>query len=448
MIITKMAIPRRTILRGLGAALALPLLDGMVPALSALTRTAAKPIRRLAITYSGNGVAPGFFEPAVEGAAYELTPILQPLAPFRDRALVLTGIDNPIAEALEGEPRGGHGRIPAAFMSGVHCKPTVGGDFRAGTSIDQIAASHFGRETQLASLELTTESPEFGGTCDTGFACVYTNTLSWKGPTTPLPMQNNPRVVFERMFGDSGSTDPAVRLARLRSRASILDSVLEKTSALNARLGADDRVKLDDYLQSVREVERQIQKAEEQSGESLPVVEQPAGVPDVFEAHAKVLFDLQVLAFQADLTRVTTFMLARELSGRAFPLIGVSEGFHALSHHSGNNEKIADLAKVNTHLMSLFVYFLDRLQSTTDGEGTLLDHSIVLYGSGLGNANLHEPKRLPLIVAGGGDGQIKGGRHIRYPNGTILSNLHVNLLQKMGVPVQAVGDSTGPLSGI
>jgi hypothetical protein len=448
MVITKQAIPRRTILRGFGAALALPLLDGMVPALSALAKTAAKPIRRLAITYSGNGIAPGFFEPATEGAAYELTPILQPLAPFRDRALVLTGIDNPIAEALEGEPRGGHGRIPAAFMSGVHCKPTVGGDFRAGTSIDQIAASHFGHETQLASLELTTESPEFGGTCDTGFACVYTNTLSWKGPTTPLPMQNNPRVVFERMFGDSGSTDPAVRLARLRSRASILDSVLEKTTALNARLGADDRIKLDDYLESVREVERRIQKAEEQSGQELPVVEQPAGVPDVFEAHAQVLFDLQVLAFQADLTRVTTFMLARELSGRAFPLIGVSEGFHALSHHAGNTEKIADLAKVNTHLMSLFVYFLDRLQSTRDGDGSLLDHSIVLYGSGLGNANLHEPKRLPLIVAGGGDGQIKGGRHIKYPSGTILSNLHVSLLNKLGVPVSSVGDSTGPLSGV
>jgi hypothetical protein len=448
MVITKKAIPRRLVLRGLGAGLALPLLDAMVPALSVVARTAAKPVRRFAITYAGNGVAPGFFEPATEGAAYELTPILQPLAPFRHRALVLTGIDNPIAEALEGEPRGGHGRIPAAFMSGVHCKPTVGGDFRAGTSIDQIVAGHFGHETQLASLELTTESPEFGGTCDTGFACVYTNTLSWKGPTTPLPMQNNPRVVFERMFGDSGSTDPAVRRARLRSRASLLDSVLEKTSSLNARVGTDDRAKLDDYLESVREVERRIQKAEEQSERELPVVEQPAGVPDSFEEHAKVLFDLQVLAFQADLTRVTTFMLARELSGRAFPLIGVSEGFHSLSHHSGNTQKIADLAKVNTHLMSLFVYFLDRLQSTRDGDGSLLDHSIVLYGSGLGNANLHEPKRLPLIVAGGGDGQIKGGRHVRYPSGTILSNLHVTLLNKLGVPVPSVGDSTGPLSDV
>jgi hypothetical protein len=448
MVITKKAIPRRTVLRGLGATLALPLLDAMVPAASAQGRTAARPVRRFAITYSGNGVAQGYFEPAAAGAAYELTPILQPLAPFRNRAIVLSGIDNPIAEALEGEPRGGHGRIPAAFMSGVHCKPTVGGDFRAGTSIDQIFASHYGHQTQLASLELTTESPEFGGSCDTGFACVYTNTLSWKGPTTPLPMQNNPRIAFERMFGDSGSTDPEVRRARMRSRASVLDSVLDRTAALNARIGASDRAKLDDYLASVREVERRIQMAEEQSGRELPVVDRPAGVPDTFEEHAKVMFDLQVLAFQADLTRVTTFMLARELSGRAFPLIGVSEGFHSLSHHSGNTQKISDLAKVNTHLMSLFVYFLERLQATSDGAGTLLDHSIVLYGSGLGNGNFHEPKRLPLIVAGGGDGQLQGGRHIRYPSGTILSNLHVALLHKLDVPVQAVGDSTGPLSDL
>jgi hypothetical protein len=443
MVITKMAIPRRTVLRGLGATLALPLLDAMVPAAAALAQTAAKPVRRFAITYSGNGVAQGFFEPETVGEAYELTPILQPLAPFRSRALVLTGIDNPIAEALEGEPRGGHGRIPAAFMSGVHCKPTVGGDFRAGTSIDQIFASHHGHETQLASLELTTESPEFGGTCDTGFACVYTNTLSWKGPTTPLPMQDNPRLVFERMFGDGGSTDPSVRRARLQSRASVLDSVLDKTASLNARIGNGDRAKLDDYLQSVREVERRIQMAEEQSEREIPVVARPAGVPDSFEEHAKMMFDLQVLAFQADLTRVTTFMLARELSGRAFPLIGVSEGFHSLSHHSGNTQKIADLAKVNTHLMSLFVYFLERLQATSDGSGTLLDHSIALYGSGLGNGNFHEPKRLPLVLAGG---QLKGGRHIRYPSGTILSNLHVALLEKVGVPVESVGDSTGPLS--
>ena len=448
MVISKIAIPRRTVLRGLGATLALPLLDAMVPAASALAQTAAKPVRRFAISYSGNGVAQGFFEPETVGEAYELTPILQPLAPFRHCALVLTGIDNPIAEALEGEPRGGHGRIPAAFMSGVHCKPTVGGDFRAGTSIDQIFASHHGHETQLASLELTTESPEFGGTCDTGFACVYTNTLSWKGPTTPLPMQDNPRLVFERMFGDGGSTDPAVRRARLQSRASVLDSVLDKTKSLNARIGTGDRAKLDDYLQSVREVERRIQMAEEQSEREIPVVDRPAGVPDSFEEHAKMMFDLQVLAFQADLTRVITFMLARELSGRAFPVIGVSEGFHSLSHHSGNTQKIADLAKVNTHLMSLFVYFLERLQATSDGSGTLLDHSIVLYGSGLGNGNFHEPKRLPLVLAGGGDGQLKGGRHIRYPNGTILSNLHVALLQKVGVPVESVGDSTGPLADL
>ena len=448
MFLRKQAIPRRTVLRGLGTALALPWLDAMMPALTALAKSEAKPVRRFSITYTGNGVAPGFYEPKAEGAGYELSTILQPLAPYKDRAIVISGIDNPIAEALEGEPRGGHGRIPAAFMSGTHCKPTLGGDFRAGTSIDQMFAEHYGRETQLASLELTTESPEFGGSCDTGFACVYTNTLSWKGPTTPLPMQNNPRVVFERLFGDSGSTEAAVRLARLKSRASVLDSVMEKTADLNKRLGSDDRSKLDDYLTSVRETERRIQKAEEQSDRELPIVEQPAGIPDTFEDHAKMMFDLQLLAFQADLTRVSTFLLARELSGRAFPRIGVSEGMHSLSHHSDNAEKIEQLAKVNVHLLNLFVQYLDRLQHTQDGDGTLLDHMVLLYGSGLGNGNLHEPKRLPLIVAGGGCGEIQGGRHVRFPSGTILSNLHVTLLQKLGVPVTKVGDSTGPLAGI
>jgi len=358
---------------------------------------------------------------------------------------VLTGIDNPPALALEGEPRGGHGRIPSAFMSGIHAKPTVGADYQSGITIDQIVANHLGDDTQLRSLELSMDSPEFGGTCDTGFACVYTNTLSWRGPTTPQPMQNNPRLVFERMFGEGGTTDPAVRLARWRQRASILDSVRDKVDGLGGSLDTEDRAKLDEYLEAIRDVERRIQLAEEQSEREIPEVTQPAGVPDTFAEHAELMFDLQVLAFQADLTRVTTFMLARELSGRAYPEIGVSEGFHAISHHGNNPEKIADQAKINAYHTAKVVYFLERLQSVPDGDGTLLDNILVLFGSGMGNSNEHDPRQLPLVVAGGVGGRLKGGRHIRYKSGTRLTNLHMTLLAKLGVPVEAIGDSTGHL---
>jgi hypothetical protein len=440
-------------LRGLGATIALPLLDGMLPALTAVAKTAARPVQRFAIVYVGNGAAPGRFVPGAEGAAYEMTPILQPLAAFRDRLLVLTGIDNPVAMAREGEPRGGHGRVAPAFLTGVHARPTIGADFQAGTSIDQIAAKHLGNETRLASLEVAVDTPEFGGTCDTGFSCVYTNTISWRTPTQPLPMENNPRIIFERMFGDSGSTDPAARVARLRERASVLDAITDKARSLAVRVGASDRAKLDDYLESVREVERGIQKAEEQSARELPLVDQPAGVPDSFEAHVKLLFDLQVLAFQADLTRVITFMLARELSGRAYPELGVSEGFHALSHHGNNPEKIAAMAKINVYHSTLVSYYLERLQATRDGEGSLLDHAMVLYGSGMGNSNEHDPRELPLVIAGGGAGALKSGRHVRYPSATALPNLYVTLLNKLGVSVESVGESSGrlplePLAGV
>ena len=445
MIITKKAIPRRTMLKGLGASLALPLLDGMVP-FSAIAQTAAEPIRRFTVIYVGNGAAVGHFEPTAEGTSYEMTPILEPLAAFRDRMLVLSGIDNPPALALEGEPGGGHGRIAPAFMSGVHAKPTIGGDFEAATTIDQIAARYMGEETQLASLELAVDTPEFGGTCDQGFSCVYTNTISWRGPTSPLPMQNNPRTVFERMFGEGGTTNPAGRVARLRERASILDSVLDKVQGLGARVGTGDRAKLDEYLESIRDVERRIQRAEEQSGRELPEVIQPAGIPDTFEEHVKVLFDLQVLAYQADLTRVTTFMLSKELSGRAYPEIGVSGGFHRLSHHGNDPGKIADMAKINAYHSSMVAYFLERLDAIQEGDSSLLDQAVILCGSGMGNSNEHEPRQLPLIVAGGGGGRLEGGRHVRYPSGTVLSDLHVSLLDKLDVPMESIGDSSGPLS--
>ena len=446
MFLRKQAIPRRTVLRGLGTALALPWLDAMMPALTALAKSEAKPVRRFSITYTGNGVAPGFYEPKAEGAGYELSTILQPLAPYKNRAIVISGIDNPIAEALEGEPRGGHGRIPAAFMSGTHCKPTLGGDFRAGTSIDQMFAEHYGRETQLASLELTTESPEFGGSCDTGFACVYTNTLSWKGPTTPLPMQNNPRVVFERLFGDSGSTEAAVRLARLKSRASVLDSVMEKTADLNKRLGSDDRSKLDDYLTSVRETERRIQKAEEQSDRELPIVEQPIGVPSDYAEHAKLMMDLLALAYQTDLTRISTFMLAREVSAHAYPEIGVSDSHHPLSHHQDEPAKLERLHKINEYHFRQFGYLVKKLASLKEGDGTMLDSTLFLYGTGISDSNTHFHDDLPIAVVGGKNAGIKGGRFFRYPKGTPLTNLHVTVLEYMGVPVEKLGDSTGKVT--
>ena len=450
MIITKKVIPRRVVLRGLGTAVALPLLESMVPAMTALAKTPAKPVQRLTVIYVAHGAAPGYFVPATEGTGYELTAALAPLKALKNDVLVLTGIDNPVAMAREGEPRGGHGRIAPAFMSGFHAKPTIGGDFEAGTSIDQIAAKAIGDATQFTSLELSVDTPEFGGTCDSGYSCVYTNTLSWRTPTMPLPMENNPRVVFERLFGDSGSTDPVVRRARLRHQSSILDSVLEKVRGLSDEISPTDRPKLDAYLESIRDVERRIQKATEQSERELPQFDQPAGVPPTFEGHVKLMFDLQALAYQADLTRITTFMLAKEISGRAYPEVGVSAGHHSLSHHGDNPEKIELLSRVNAYHMSMYAYFLEKLKATPDGAGSLLDHSLVLYGSGMGNPNLHEPKELPIVLAGG---QIKGGRHQRCAPGTVLSNLHVTLLSKIGVPVETIGDSTGrlridPVSGV
>lgn len=452
MMITKRAIPRRTVLRGLGTTIALPLLESMVPAMSALAKTAANPVRRFSVIYVAHGAAPGYWVPKTEGAAYELTQPLEPLAAFRDQMLVLTGIDNVVAMAREGDPRGGHGRMAPAFMSGVHAKPTQGVDYAAGISIDQIAANHVGKETQLPSLQLSIEPIEFSGTCDSGYACVYTNTLCWRTPTMPLPMENNPRAVFERLFGDSGSTDPAVRVRRLRQKRSILDSVLEKAVSLSSNFGPSDRLRFDQYLASVRDIERRIETAEAQSERELPVVDQPAAAPPIYADFVKLMFDLQLLAYQADLTRVITFMLAKELNGRSWPEIGVSEGHHALSHHGNNPEKKALLARVNGYHTTMLAYFLERLQSTPDGDGSLLDHAIILYGSGHGDPNIHEPKELPVLVVGGAAGRLRGGRHIRY-KGQQLPNLHVTLLNKFGVPVESVGESGGhiplePISGV
>ena len=440
MIITHKAMSRRTVLRGLGATIGLPFLDSMVPALSAVARAMEVMPRRFTVMYVAHGKAPGYWLPATDGPDYELTMPLQPLAKFRDRMLLLSGIDNDIALQRPEDPRGGHGRMVPGFMCGVHAKPTQGVDFEAGISIDQIAANHIGQETVLPSLQLSLEPIDFAGTCDSGYSCAYTNTLSWRTSTLPLPMQASPRAVFERLFGDSGSTDPAVRSRRLREQRSILDSVLDKTQRLSGSLGTSDRRRFDQYLQSIRDVEQRMERAEAQSSRELPLVEQPMSVPDTFPEYAHLMIDLMVLAYQADLTRVSAFMLAKEISGRTFPEIGVSEGFHATSHHRNLPEKKAALAKINAHMTSMLAYFVEKMQASPEGPGSLLDHGVILYGSNHGDPNKHEPRELPILVFGGD--RIKGGRHIRYHDRAQLPNLHVSLLNEVGVPVEHVGVST------
>ena len=446
MIITRKSVNRRTMLRSLGAALALPMLDSMVPALRGAT--AAAPVKRFGAIYTPNGIMMKNWTPAAEGAAFEFSPTLSSLAPFRDRLMVLSGL-NSIPPIMPGnEPTGVHARASTRFLSDIQPKPTEGADLVAGVSIDQIMASQFGRETQLASLELALEGDDSGGAGDPGFSKVYDATISWRGPTTPLPMENNPRVVFERLFGDTGSTSPAARMARLKQERSILDSVLEAGARLQSQLGAGDRSKLGEYFESIRDVERRIQKAEEQNDRELPVVNHPAGVPLSLTEHARLMYDLYVLAWQADLTRVVTFMVGHEFSGRTYPEAGVPDAHHAISHHQGNPASLAKLAKIDTYNVQNFSYFLDKLKNTPDGDGSLLDHAMIVYGAGMSDGNGHDPKNLPLILAGGGCGQLKGGRHIRYPKDTPLANLHVTLLDKLGVHIEKIGDSNGMLSNL
>jgi len=446
MIVTRKSLSRRTVLRGLGATMALPLLDGMVPAFAAQNKTAARPVIRLGVMYVPMGAVMNNWTPAGEGAQFEMSPILQPLTPFRDRLLVLTGLDNEPAVARLGEPAGGHGRIGGAFLTGVHAKPTEGADFEAGVSVDQIAAAHLGQQTQLASLELGLETTGLAGACDVGYSCAYVNTLCWRSATTPLPMESNPRAVFERLFGDSDSTDRATRLARIQQDRSVLDSLRESVADLEKTLGRRDRAKLTEYLEAVRDVERRIQRAEAQSARELPVVERPTGsIGASFEEHAKVMLDLQVLAYQSDLTRVTTFMIGKELSSRTYPEIGVPDQHHPLSHHQNDPQKLDKLTKINTFHVSLLAYYLGKLKATPDGDGTLLDHVMLVYGSGMSNSNLHVPHKLPILLVGGGAGQVQGGRHLRFAEGTPLTNLYLTVLNKVGVPVERVGDSTGAL---
>lgn len=448
MFITKKHLSRRTVLRGFGASLALPLLDGMVPALSALSQTAARGVRRMAIIYTPNGMMMPEWTPKGEGAAFEFSPILSALEPFRQQLVVVSGLADKYGWPQGDEGTGDHARAAATFLTGVHVRKTEGSDIQGGISMDQIAAQALGNETQLASLELALESVEFIGACDSGYSCAYANTIAWRGPATPLPMENEPRAVFERLFGASDSTDAAVRLARIRKERSILDSVTQKVADLRRGLGLRDNAKLSEYLEAIRDVERRIAKAEEQSARELPVVEQPAGIPPTFEEHAKLMFDLLMLAFQTDMTRVATFMLGREVSARAYPEIGVPDSHHPVSHHQNDPEKLVKLAKINAFQLKQFAYFAEKMRAAQDGDGSLLDHSMLLYGSAISDSNVHMHDNLPLVLVGGGAGQIKGGRHVVYPKGTPVTNLFLNMLDKLGVPMDKIGDSTGRLASL
>jgi hypothetical protein len=437
MFISRISLPRRTVLRGLGAALALPFLDAMVPAFARGVRAAGKPAHRFLAFYVPNGMAMEYWTPKGEGSAFELSPVLEPLAPFRDQVLVLSG--------LKANWNYIHAGASGSFLTGT----TRGGrnevEIVADVSMDQLLARQFAKETQVASLELAIDPPANAGACTGNLSCVYTHTLSWRSPTQPLPVEYNPRAVFEKLFGDAGSTERAARQARLRQHKSILDSVNDKLSQLRRELGPEDQGKINEYTESIRDVERRIHKAEEQRDLEIPTIDQPQGVPPVFEDHVGLMLDLQLLAFQSDLTRVITFMISKEQSARPYPQIGVPEAHHPLSHHGNLPDLIAHMSKINRYHVQLFSSYVARLRATRDGDGTLLDHMTILYGSGISNSNAHAGDNLPLLLVGGGAGTLKGGRHLRYADQPSIANLLVTLMDKLDVPVEKLGGSTGRL---
>jgi hypothetical protein len=397
-------------------------------------------VHRFGVVYVPNGMVMENYLPATEGPTFELSPTLQALAPFRSQTTVLSGLD---CIPSPGRPGGAHAKASTRYLTDIS-PPTSETWLDAGISMDQILANELGAQTQLASLELAIENSDTAGACDVGFACAYTNTISWRSSNTPLPMQHNPRAVFERLFGDAGSTDAGARLSRIRQQRSVLDSVKQEIASLGRELGTGDRGKLTEYLDSVRDVERRIARAESQSGRELPALERPAGAPAGYEDHVKLMFDLEVLAYQLDLTRVITIMLGREFSGMTYPQIGVPDAHHPVTHHALEPEKIAKVAKINAYHVQLFAYLLDRLRATPDGDGTLLDHITLMYGTGLSDCNAHSVTNVPVVLTGGGAGWLKGGRHIRYSN-LPLANLHLTLLDRFGVRWDKIGDSTGRL---
>ena len=429
---TGKAISRRTLLRGAGAALALPMLDAMTPAFAN-----AAPIHRFQTVYVPNGMAMDYWLPRTVGRDFELTPVLKPLEAHRERMLVLSGLDANwnIAHAGAG----------GSFLTGV----TRGGrnevDIRADVSVDQLLARELGKETQLSSLELSMDAPALAGACTVNLSCVYTHTLSWRSPTEPLPTEHNPRAVFERLFGDSGSTARDAREVRLKQQSSILDAVLDKLSSLESDLGAEDKHLLGSYTDSVRNIERRIQKAEEQIDLNLPSLEQPAGVPAVFEDHMEIMQDLQVLALQTDLTRVITFMMSKEQSARPYPQIDVPDAHHPLSHHNNNPELVEKMSRINTYHTQLFSNYLDKLAAIPEGDGSLLDNMTILYGAGLSNSTIHAGNNLPILLVGGGAGWIYGGEHIQYTHQPTMADLHLTLMERFKFPIDKIGGSTDPL---
>lgn len=444
MFLTKKALSRRTVLRGVGTAVALPLLDAMIPAFAPAAAT--KPVQRFGLAYHPNGVIYDQWLPTGSGANFQLSPTLQQLEPFKDQLIVITGLFSDQAEAL-GDGGGDHSRACGSYLTGVHVKKSDSIVENA-ISMDQILAKAFENETQLASLQMAVDDNSLLGSCDLGYSCAYSSTVSWLTPTLPLMAENNPRMLFERMFGSSDSTDAKVRAARLEQDRSLLDSVSDRVKQLQGKLGSADNRKMSDYLASLRDVERRIQKAEEQSSKQLPDVAQPAGIPASFEEHVRLLYDLQLLAFQSDITRVTTFMYGREQTGRPYPQIGVPEPHHPLTHHQADPVKMDKCCKIQRHHILLFTEYLEKLRKTPDGDGSLLDHSILLFGSGISNSDRHTHGPLPTFLVGGGGGTLRGGRHLIYPEHTPLTNLQLTLLNKLGVPAEKLGDSTGQFNNL
>ena len=444
MVVFKKAIPRRTFLRGVGATLALPMLDAMTPALTAAT---ARPIR-MSFLQTPNGIfnLRNEWTPKTVGANWEMTRTLEPLAAFKDRMLVISGLDSQQAAGLTGEVGGDHPRACTAWLTGTHAKMTSGADLRAGISADQIAAKEFGKHTQLASLEMGLESGEVVGACESAYGCAYYDTISWRNETTPLPMENRPRAIFERLFGDAG-TDPKVRLALRQEDRSILDAINADVKQMRIKVGGSDRSKIDQYLEAVRDIERRMQLAEKQSqGDQEVPLGSPVGAPEVFSDYFKLMADLMVVAWQTDMTRVITFQMGHEMSGRAYPELGFGDAHHPCTHHQGDPEKQEKTTKINGLHTKMLSYYLSRLKETNDGDGSLLDHSMILYGAGLSDANLHLYTDLSLLLVAGGVGGIKGGQHVRYPLRTPMTNLLLTMLDKANVPhVESLGDSTGRL---
>jgi hypothetical protein len=439
--ITKKYIPRRTFLKGVGASLALPLLDAMVPAATATSRTAANGVRRLGYVFMPMGCDQSRWTPRSDSTLDELSPILDSLAPVKDQATVFTNME------LRPAYPGSHATSNSSFLSAAKAKVTESSDYYLGTTADQVAAKQIGQETQLPSLELAMDLMETVGQCDNGYACVYQNNLSWSSPTTPLPAEAHPRIVFENLFGEGGT--PEERREALRKRASLLDSITEDMKRMKRDLGVRDRARLTEYLDAIREVERRIQKAELDSKDNpLPDLDRPMGVPAMYADHARLMFDLQLLAYQGDITRISTFQIARETSNRSYPEIGVSDPHHPLSHHGDNPDKIERMSKINAFHVSLFAEYLEKLKNTPEGNGSLLDNVLILYGSGIGNPNVHDHTNLPCIVAGGASGGMKGNRHIRYDKPTPLANLHLTLLDKVGVKIDSFGDSDGMIDDL